>query len=455
MPTATQPKPSPPGRGLGEGPTTHTDPTFQELIAARPHLSMHAMDGLLVESVPLNAIADEVGTPTWVMSAGCLRSRLAELQRALSLHRARIHYAVKANDHLAILRLMAQAGAGADVVSGGELKRALTAGIPAAHIVFSGVGKQAWEIRLALEHDIGQLNVESAEELDMLSALAQSTGRTARVALRINPDVDAGTHAKITTGRAENKFGIAADQAPALYAHAATLPGIEPVGLALHIGSQILSVAPFAAAYARTAELVRTLRASGHVVRSVDCGGGLGIGYADEPAPSPDALAAAIGRAFAGLDLELAVEPGRWLAGPAGLLLTQVILVKTTGHRRFVVTDAAMNDLLRPAMYEAWHGIVPVSSADAVAPVSPADIVGPVCETGDTFARARAVPMLNCNARLAILDAGAYGAVMSSTYNARPLAAEVLVDGDRWATIRARQKLEALWEAETIPDWIR
>jgi diaminopimelate decarboxylase len=430
------------------------DPSFAELIAARPHLSMHAMDGLLMEGVPLNAIADAVGTPTWVISAGCLRTRLAALQGAVAGLPARIHYAVKANDHLAILRLMARGGAGADVVSGGELRRALLAGIRPEHIVFSGVGKQDWEVRLALDSGIGQLNVESAEELAMLSAIAQATGRTARVALRINPDVDAGTHAKITTGRAENKFGIAYASAAALYAHAANLSGIEPIGLALHIGSQILSVAPYAAAYARAAELVRTLRAAGQSVRAVDCGGGLGIGYRNEPVPLPEALTAAIGRAFAGMDLELAIEPGRWLAGPAGLLLTETILSKSTDHRRFVVVDAAMNDLLRPAMYEAWHGIVPVSAAEAVAPTSPADIVGPICESSDIFARARALPSLNNRSRLAILDAGAYGSVMSSTYNARPQAAEVLVEGDRWTVIRARQTLEDMWAGETVPEWL-
>lgn len=415
---------------------------------------MHAMDGLLVEGVPLHAVADAVGTPSWVLSAGSLRARLRRLQAALSGLPARVHYAVKANDHLAILRLMGKGGAGADVVSGGELRRALLAGIDPAHIVFSGVGKQAWELRLALEAGVGQLNVESAEELQALSAIASGMGRVAKVALRINPDVDAGTHAKITTGRADNKFGIAYDEAAALYAHAAGLPGVAPVGLALHIGSQILSAAPFRAAYARTAALVRALRAAGLSVRTVDCGGGLGISYRDEPPPPVEAFAAAIGTAFGGMDLTLAVEPGRWLAGPAGLLLAQVVLVKSTGMRRFVVLDAAMNDLLRPAMYEAWHGIVPVSAADAVGSVSPADVVGPVCESGDTFARARLLPALAPHARVAILDAGAYGSAMSSTYNARPLAAEVLVDGARWSTIRPRQDVEALWAGETIPDWL-
>jgi diaminopimelate decarboxylase len=432
------------------------DPTFAELIAARPHLLMHAMDGLLTEGVPLHAVAEAVGTPTWVLSAGSIRGRLRALQAALAEAAlpARVHYAVKANDHLAVLRLMAQGGAGADVVSGGELRRALLGGIAADRIVFSGVGKAEWELRLALEAGVGQVNVESAEELAMLSAIANGMGRTARVALRINPDVDAGTHAKITTGRADNKFGIAYGSAAALYAHAAGLPGIEPVGLALHIGSQILSMAPYRAAYARVAGLVRELRAAGLLVHMVDCGGGLGIGYRDEPAASPHAFAGAIRATLGGMDLNLAVEPGRWLVGTAGLLLASAVLVKTTGARRFVVLDAAMNDLLRPAMYDAWHGIVPVSAVDAAQAVAPCDIVGPVCESGDTFARGRALPPLGRNARLAILDAGAYGSVMSSTYNARPLAAEVLVDGDRWSVIRARQPLEALWAGETIPDWL-
>ena len=432
------------------------DPTTAELIAARPHLSMHAMDGLMVEGVPLNSVADAIGTPTWAISASSIRTRLAALRRALDDAGlpARVHYAVKANDHLAVLRLMAQGGAGADVVSAGELRRAGMAGIAAKDVVFSGVGKTEADVRLALHEGVGQVNVESPEELATLSALASGTGRTARVALRINPDVDAGTHAKITTGRADNKFGIAYADAPALYAHAAALPGIEPVGLALHIGSQILSMAPFRAAYARAAEMVRALRAAGQTVRTVDCGGGLGISYRDEPAPSPAALAGAIRAALGGMDLQLALEPGRWLVGPAGLLLASVVLSKRTGERRFVVLDAAMNDLLRPAMYDAWHGIVPVSAIDAVQPAAPADIVGPVCETGDTFARERALPFLAPNARVAILDTGAYGAVMSSTYNARPLAAEVMIDGGRWSAIRARQPVEALWADERVPEWL-
>ena len=427
------------------------EPSLPELLSRRPALRMDAMDGLLLEQVPLAAIAAAVGTPCWVISAGTLRSRLASLRRVFDPMGAHVHYAVKANDHLAVLRLMAAGGAGADVVSGGELQRALQAGVPPGRIVFSGVGKSMADLALAAAGGIAQVNVESAAELDMLAAAA--AGRSVRVALRVNPDVDAGTHAKITTGRADNKFGIGLADVLPLYAHAASLPGITPVGLALHIGSQIAVAAPFRAAFARVAEQVAALRAAGHVVTVVDCGGGLGISYRDETEGSPLVLAGAMAQAFGGLGLQLMVEPGRWLAGPAGLLLASVVLEKSTAGRRFVVLDAAMNDLLRPAMYDAWHAIVPVAAADAAAQHSPADVVGPVCETGDTFARQRPLPPLRRNANVAILDTGAYGSVMSSTYNARPLAAQVLVDGARWAVIRARQPVEALWAGETVPDW--
>lgn len=430
------------------------DPTPAELIAARPHLRMHAMDGLLVGDVPLQSIADTVGTPCWVYSAAAMRERAQALTGALrdAGLDAQLHYAVKANDRLAVLRLFARQGIGADVVSEGELRRARAAGIAPEHIVFSGVGKSERELRLALEEDIGQINVESAEELDILSALAVSLGRTARVALRVNPDVDAGTHAKITTGRAQDKFGIPYADAAALYARAAALPGIQPVGLATHIGSQVLALAPYRAAFARIAELVHALRDGGHRVDRVDCGGGLGIPYRNEPAPSPQGLAAAIRAAFHNLNVRVMLEPGRWLVGQAGLLLASVVLVKQAGAGRFVVLDAAMNDLVRPAMYEAWHGIVPVSAVDATGAPSAADIVGPVCESGDTFARDRRLPPLARGARVAILDAGAYGAVMSSAYNARVPAAEVMVDGGQWSVIRPRQALADLWRDERFPD---
>ncbi len=335
-------------------------------------------------------------------------------------------------------------------MSGGELLRARRAGIAADHIVFSGVGKTAEEIRLALGEGIYQLNVESAEELATISAIAASMGRTADIVLRINPDVDAGTHAKITTGKADNKFGIAYGEAAALYAHAATLPGVRPQGLALHIGSQILSMAPYRAAFARAAELIRALRAQGQTVTRMDCGGGLGITYGDEAEASPAAFAGAIRAAFGGMDLTLMTEPGRWLVGPAGMLLASVVLNKA--HDRFMVLDAAMNDLIRPAMYDSFHGVVPLAASNA-GPDRVMDVVGPVCETGDTFARNRLVAPVEAGGRVALLDAGAYGTVMSSTYNSRPLAPIAMVDGGTWTVIRARQPVEALWSGEIIPDF--
>nr|WP_294513714.1 diaminopimelate decarboxylase [uncultured Rhodopila sp.] len=431
-----------------------TDPSPGDLIAARPWLRHDPMAGLLVDGVPLAGIADAVGTPTWVYSAAVMRARYRSLASAMADAGLdmQVHYAVKANDCRAVLALFGAEGAGADVVSGGELLKARRAGVPASRIVFSGVGKSERELRLALSEDIGQINVESAEELSMLSSLADAVGRRARVALRINPDVDAGTNDKITTGRAEDKFGIAYADAAALYAHAAAMPGIEPVGLATHIGSQILALAPYRHAFARVAELVVVLREQGLRVTTVDCGGGLGIPYRNEPAPSPTGLAACMKAAFLGLDVRLAMEPGRWLVGPAGVLLASVVLIKQSPPERFIVLDAGMNELVRPAMYDAWHGIVPVSATDAIAAHSPASVVGPVCESGDTFARSRMLPPLAPKARVAILDAGAYGAVMSSTYNARPLAAEVWVDNERWSVIRDRQPIETLWERERLPE---
>jgi diaminopimelate decarboxylase len=433
------------------------EPTAAELIAARPHLAMHAMDGLLIDDVPLNAIADEVGTPVWVYSASAMRRRYRMLASALTDAgvQAHIHYAMKANDRLAVLRLFSAEGAGVDVVSEGELRRARQAGIPADRIVFSGVGKRDGELRLALDEGIAQVNVESAEELDMLSVLAAAMGRRARVALRVNPDVDAATHTKISTGRARDKFGIPYADVVALYRRAAALPGLDPIGLATHIGSQILSPAPFRAAFARLAELTISLRADGRKVSVIDCGGGLGIPYRDEPAPLPSALAGAIRGALHDLDVSVLLEPGRWLVGPAGVLLSSVIIAKHTQGSRFIVLDAAMNDLIRPAMYEAWHGIVPVSAVDAVASLTPADVVGPVCESGDTFARNRMLPALASGARVALLDAGAYGSVMSSAYNARPMAAEVMVDGSNWSVIRERETHADLWRGEHVPHWLK
>ena len=426
------------------------DPSPAELIAARPQFSLHAMDGLLLEGVPLNAIADALGTQCWVYAAGVMRARYRALAAALD-GLARIHYAVKANDHLAVLRLFSALGAGADVVSGGELARARRAGMAAGDVIFSGVGKTVAELREALAAGIGQINVESAEELAMVSAVADAMGREAPVALRVNPDIDAGTHPKITTGLRGNKFGIPFDDIPALYAHAARLPGLRTVGLAVHIGSQITEAGPYRAALDRIAGLVRALRAAGERVTRVDCGGGLGIAYRHETALAPALLAGVLRASLGGLDLDLVVEPGRWLVGPAGVLLASVVLVKNAAPRPFVVLDAAMNDLLRPALYDAWHGIVPISAAAARAAPMPVDVVGPVCESGDSFATNRPLPPLVPGSRVAILEAGAYGAVMSSTYNARPLAAEVMIDGAQWAVIQPRQTRDELWRGEVVP----
>jgi diaminopimelate decarboxylase len=431
---------------------TGPEPDLAELLAARPAFAMHVQDGLCFENVPLNAIADQYGTPVWVYGAGSMQARYAALQGAFKAQNldVHIHYAVKANDHLAILDVFHRLGAGADVVSLGELLRARRAGIAAKDVVYSGVGKAATEIEAALAQGIGQFNVESAEELDMISALATRMDTAASVVLRMNPDVDAGTHAKITTGLAENKFGVAAADIPALYARASALPGISVRGLALHIGSQILSPEPYAIAYAKAAEMIGTLRSQGLNVTVLDLGGGIGIGYHDEPGMNLAAFAAVVKREVGSLGVNLLLEPGRYLVGPAGLLLASVVLQKQAS-KRFVVLDAAMNELMRPALYEAWHGILPVDAALFHGATSEADVVGPVCESADCFAKDRALPDLAPGARVALLDAGAYGAVMSSTYNARPRAASVLVSGGQFQLITPRQSPEDLWADEILP----
>jgi diaminopimelate decarboxylase len=430
-------------------------PGFRALLAARPHLAITAV-GLAVEAVPIARIAVAHGTPTWVYSASAIHSRFRALVVALADAGldARIHYALKANDSLAVVTLLARQGAGADVVSDGERRIARQAGIAPRDIVFSGVGKTEAELRAALADGVGQINVESAEELAMLSAIARAMGVTAKIALRVNPDVDAGTHAKITTGLAENKFGIPSSDALALYSHAATLPGIEPVGLAMHIGSQITSLSPFRSAYALLAALAREVLAAGLPLSLLDVGGGLGIAYAGEAVPTANDYAAVLKETLGGLGLKLVLEPGRWIVGPAGLLVARVVLQKQGEQRRFVILDAAMNDLIRPSLYDAWHGILPVTPARWRAALSPADVVGPVCESGDTFATARPLPDLAPGEIVAILDVGAYGAVMSSTYNARPLAAAVMVSGTADAVIRPRQSFEAMRAGEALPPWL-
>jgi diaminopimelate decarboxylase len=433
--------------------STGPDPLLAELLAARPQYSSDAQAGLCFEQVPLNLIADRFGTPTYVYGVDTIRARYASLAGALDeagLDVA-IHYAVKANDHLAILNVLKNCGAGADVVSLGELARARKVGIAPDHIVFSGVGKSIAEIDRALSEQIGQINVESAEELAMISQRAQALGKTARVALRVNPDIEAGGHHKISTGRAEDKFGIPFADVADLYVHAGHMAGVRPVGIAMHIGSQILDVAPYRAAFDRAAQLVHQLRDLRQNVEVVDCGGGLGIDYRGQTQASPKAYAAAMRASLHNLGVKLMMEPGRFLIGPAGLLLASVIREKHTGERRFVILDAAMNDLLRPSMYDAWHGILPVTPHRLYAGVTAADVVGPICETGDIFARDRMLPALAPGDRVALLDAGAYGAAMSSNYNARPRAAEVLVDHGEAHLIRARPELESLWDGEIVP----
>ncbi|ABQ29964.1 MULTISPECIES: diaminopimelate decarboxylase [Acidiphilium] len=428
------------------------DQAWHRLVAARPNLSFHAMDGLCLDDVPLASIAAAHGTPTWVYSAATIEGRLAALRAAFAGEglAPAIRYAVKANDHLAILGLVRAGGAGADVTSAGEFARAEAAGIAPGAMVFSGVGKREDELRRALAAGIGQLNVESAEELEMISGIAAAMGVAAPVALRVNPDVAAGGHDKISTGRKGDKFGIGFDDAGALYRRAAALPGIEAVGFSTHIGSQIFAPAAFEAAYRRVLGLIGALRGEGLAVRRLDLGGGFGIPYDDGTAFPFAAQAAMVRRVLGGHDLELIVEPGRWLVGPAGVLLARVTLVKRAGAERFVVLDAGMNDLIRPALYGARHGIVPVGAADAAGAPAPAEVVGPVCESSDRFGT-HDLPELAPGALVALLDAGAYGATMSSTYNGRPFAAQVMIADGAPQLIRRRQTLDELWRDEIVP----
>jgi diaminopimelate decarboxylase len=410
---------------------------------------------LCVEDVPVAAVAAAVGTPFYVYSAGSLRARYQAFAEAFAPEPALVCYAVKANSNLAVLRLLADLGAGADVVSEGELRRALAAGVPPERIIFSGVGKTAGEFDAALAADIHQINVESVAELRRLSAVAAARGATARIAIRVNPDVDAMTHAKIATGKKENKFGIDRDEVGAAYRLASELPGIEPVGLAVHIGSQTGGgLAPFREAFERLAELVLELRRTGLSVRRVDLGGGLGIRYRSETPPEPAEYAQLVRAVFGPLDVAIACEPGRVLVGPSGLLVARVIYVKEGASKRVVIIDAAMNDLIRPALYDAWHDIVPVRLPAPGAVLSAVDVVGPVCETGDTFATDRELPPLAEDDLVALTNAGAYGAVMSSTYNSRLLVPEVLASSGRFAVIRARPSYDAMLGLDDIPDWL-
>jgi diaminopimelate decarboxylase len=408
---------------------------------------------LYCEDVPLAEIAERVGTPVYVYSTATMCRHVAALKKALEpLTDPLIAYAVKANPNSAVIATLAKSGLGADVVSGGEYQRARAA-VPADKIVFSGVGKTEEEMRLALEGGLYQFNLESLDEAEMLSRVASSLGRTAQVGFRVNPDVGAGGHAKITTGAAENKFGIAIGESVDAYARIAALPGLSVQGVAVHIGSQLTSLEPLERAFTRIGELIVELRAAGHEIRVADLGGGLGVPYDPDlpPPPGPADYGAMVCRIASGWNTRLVFEPGRLIVGNAGVLLSRVIRVKPGVNDPFVIVDAAMNDLMRPALYDAWHRI------EAVRPPGgqrSANVVGPVCETGDTFAMSRKMDEVSAGDLVVFRTAGAYAAAMASTYNSRPLTPEVLVDGKRWAVVRPRIDVEALIAADRIPDWL-
>jgi diaminopimelate decarboxylase len=408
---------------------------------------------MFAENVDLTALAGKVGTPFYVYSAATLRRHVRVMREAFEGIPTLIAYAMKANSNQAVLKLLAKEGAGADVVSGGELERAIAAGISPDKIVFSGVGKTVAEMRRGLEVGIHCFNIESEPELERLSEVALSMKKVAPVSVRINPDVDAGTHAKISTGKKGDKFGIPFARAHEVYARIAELKGVKAIGVDMHIGSQIIDMAPFENAFALLAQLVNDLRADGHKIAHVDVGGGLGIPYHHDEAAPPDPMAYAdvVKRHVAPLKLSLILEPGRLIVGNAGILVTRVEYVKE-GDKTFVIVDAAMNDLIRPTLYEAHHDIQPVVHSNL--PRIKADIVGPVCETGDYIAKDRKMEGVKEGDLLSIMTAGAYGAVMASTYNSRPLVPEVLVDGDKWHVVRSRPSIEQLIAMDSEPDWL-
>ena len=413
-------------------------------------------DGVLhAEDVPVPEIAAAVGTPFYCYSAATLTRHYHVFAQAFSGLDALVCYAMKANSNQAVLTLLGKLGAGADVVSEGELRRALAAGIPASRIMFSGVGKTAREIDFALAADILCFNVESEPELELLSARAAAAGRTARVSLRINPDVDAKTHRKISTGKAENKFGIPWQRARAVYARAAELPGLQVAGIDMHIGSQITDLQPFDDAFALLTELTATLKADGHMIEHIDLGGGLGIPYREdnEPPPLPDAYAQIVRKHVTKLGVKVIFEPGRLIAGNAGILVSEVVYLKEGDAKNFLIVDAAMNDLVRPTLYDAFHTIRPVVRHDD-APRLRVDIVGPVCETGDFLGHDRDMQRMKSGDLIAVSTAGAYGAVQAGTYNSRLLVPEVLVSGDRFAVVRPRRTYEELIGLDSVPDWV-
>lgn len=411
---------------------------------------------LFAEDVPMSEIAAQVGTPVYVYSTATLLRHFKLFDEALEGMDHLVCYAMKANSNQAVLQTLAQAGAGMDVVSGGEYARARAAGVEGEKIVFSGVGKTADEIRAALEGGIRQFNVESEPELAMLNAIATQMGKRAPIAIRVNPDVDAKTHAKIATGKSENKFGIPIARSREVYALAASMEGIEVVGIDVHIGSQLTELEPFEAAYCKVEELYKQLTEDGHQIRRLDLGGGLGIPYArdNNAPPLPTDYGAMVRRTLGHLPVEIEIEPGRLIAGNAGVLMSQVIFVKSGEGRDFLILDAAMNDLIRPAMYEAHHDIIPLVQPPVGVEMAPYDIVGPICESGDTFAKQRQMPPLSDGDLVAFRSAGAYGAVMSSEYNSRPLIPEVLVNGDQFAVIRPRPSFDEMIKRDTIPPWL-
>ena len=413
------------------------------------------VDGELhVEGVPVRRIAEQVGTPFYCYSSATLTDNYQAYVKALQGLGVGIYYSLKANSNQAVIRTLAKLGAGGDVVSVGEMHRALKAGVPGDKIVFAGVGKTRDEMQAALEAGIHQFNVESQGELETLNEVAQAMGRKAPVTLRINPDVDAKTHAKISTGKAENKFGIDIDQAAQVYSAAARMKGIEILGLAVHIGSQLTDIAPYRAAFQKIAQLTQTLRKGGMKVERIDLGGGIGIPYRNETPIALSAYAELVREIIQPLGTRIEIEPGRSIVGNAGILVSRVINVKEGVSRKFVIVDAAMNDLIRPTLYDAYHEIIPVAQPAKGAPVAPADIVGPICETGDRFAEQRPLPPVNSGDLLVFCTAGAYGAVMSSTYNTRLPAAEVLVRGDRFDVVRPRPNYDHIIGLDRVPDWL-
>uniref|UniRef100_UPI003BAAD686 diaminopimelate decarboxylase n=1 Tax=Stappia sp. TaxID=1870903 RepID=UPI003BAAD686 len=420
------------------------------------HHFTYVNDRLHAEDVPVEKIAAEVGTPFYCYSTATFERHFKVFSEAFAGIPTLVCYAMKANSNQAVLTTLARLGAGMDVVSEGELRRARAAGVPGDRIMFSGVGKTEAEQAYALDQDILCFNVESEPELVQLSRIASEKGRTARVSIRINPDVDARTHAKIATGKAENKFGIPWGRAREVYAEAAGLPGIAVSGIDMHIGSQITDLEPFDAAFSRLGGLIADLRSDGHAIDHVDLGGGLGIPYRDnnEPPPHPEAYAAVVRKHVEPLDCKVIFEPGRMIAGNAGILVSQVVYVKEGAEKTFVIVDGAMNDLIRPTLYDAWHEIRPVVRAPGSTRRIKADIVGPVCETGDYLGHDREMEAVAAGDLLAVFSAGAYGAVQASTYNTRRLVPEVLVKGDRFAVVRPRPSYEDMIEADRMPDWL-